>query len=345
MPSLADLVAEELMSFDSQLLRVKGHASRGLTDEFRAIQAEILEQLTVDSTANKLRMLELSRSIKRMIAEKINNIYGAIDVDLLKIVKATDRAMTTAINRNAGVLLATHSLSSEKMAYIVKHTLIEGAKSEAWWLGQSKDMAFKFNNIIQDGYVRGSTINEMSKAVKDLMNISYRHANTLTHSSIINASNQSRLDFIAANDDIADGAQWLSTLDGNTTQICKALDGLAWDNNKNPVKHSQAWPGSTAHWGCRSTQTIWFKAFADLPKDKQEIMRGQRASMDGQVSATQDYNQFLKNKDKTNPGFVKNTLGAEKYKIWKKHGLSMQDMVDQYNNPLTVDELLTNLGD
>jgi len=345
MPNLSTQVANELMSFDSQLLRVKGRSSRILNKAYRSLQSDILSQVTIETTVNKARLLELSRSVKIMITDKIEDIYGAVDLDLAKIVNATDTAMTAAINNSAGAALATHSLTSEQMAYIVKHTLIEGAKSADWWSGQSKDLAFKFNNVIQDGYVRGLTINQMSRGVKDLMGIAYRHANTLVHTSIINASNQARLDFISANDDISDGTQWLSTLDGDTTQICKALDGLTWDHDKKPVGHSQIWPGPTAHWGCRSTQTIWFKEFDDLPKDKQELMKGSRASLDGQVSATQDYGQWLKAKDKTNPDFVRSTLGARKYEIWKKHGLSMQDMVDQYNNPLTVDELLTNLGD
>lgn len=344
MPNLADQVADELMAFDSRLLRVKGQASRALNKSFRSLQSAILSQVTIETTANKARLLELSRSVKVMVSEKITDIYGAIEIDLIKVANSTDRAMTAAINDSAGALLATHSLSSDQLAYIVKHTLIEGAKSQAWWAGQSKDMAFKFNNIVQDGYVRGATINDMSKSVKDLMGIAYRHANTLVHTSIINVSNKTRLDFIKANDDISDGIEWLSTLDGNTTDECKALDGKVWDHNYKPVGHSQVWPGQSAHWNCRSTQIPWFKEFDDLPKDKRDLMRGTRASIDGQVSGSKDYGQWLKDKDKINPSFVKETLGAQKYEIWKKYDLSMTDLVDQYNNPLTIDELLKSLG-
>lgn len=81
------------------------------------------------------------------------------------------------------------------------------------------------------------------------------------------------------------------------------------------------------------------KGFNDLPSSKQKLMKGKRTSMDGQVAATTNYDEWLKAKDKVNPKFVMNTLGPEKYDIWRKKGLSMVDMIDQYNNPLSIKQL------
>jgi len=214
---------------------------------------------------------------------------------------------------------------------------------------QAGSVKFKFQREIGDAIQLNETLGDMTRRIRGtrargfkdgIMAASTRDAEGLIRTSVVNAANGARVESMQANADVLKGIQWVSTLDGNTTPICRALDGLMWDLDYKPIGHSKAYPGNTAHWGCRSGQAPVVKKFSNMPKNKRDkIPEGTRASIDGQVSASTTYDAWLKKKDKTNPSFVKQTLGPKKYEIWKEQGLSMRDMTDQYSNPLTVVEL------
>jgi hypothetical protein len=81
---------------------------------------------------------------------------------------------------------------------------------------------------------------------------------------------------------------------------------------------------------------VVLKDFNDLPPSAQKkIPEGKRASMDGPVDK-QSYIQWLSKQSKARQLEV---LGPGKYKLWKEGKISLKDMIDQRNRPLTVAEL------
>ena len=116
------------------------------------------------------------------------------------------------------------------------------------------------------------------------------------------------------------------------------LDGLSWDNNKKPIGHNKEFPGTTAHFGCRSTQVPILKAYDDMPKSvRKKIPVGGRASINGVVPVTTNYEKFLRGES---VAFQKEQLGATKYRLWKQKKITFTDLIDQKNNPVPVKELL-----
>lgn len=358
--NMADIIATELFDFMSQLPRVNGAVDRELRKAFAEYQRDMLAMVASADVAGvganfyqQKRALALVKSVNTLTAKTYRDLYKNTEAELVELAGASAATGVTAINGALGGEVLTNTLTSPQLKYLVKHSVIDGATSAEWWSKQAVDTSFKFKSAVQDGLLNGEGTDYITRRIRGtkannytdgFMNTAYNNARSLTHTSIQKVSNEARLETWKENDDVIEGIEWLSTLDGHTTQICKALDGKVWDNDKKPVGHDKEWPSATAHWQCRSTQVPVLKGFGDLPKAKQDEFKGERASMDGSKPASLDYNEWLKEKDKTNSAFVKKTLGREKYKIWKAKGLSMSDMTDQHNNPLTVAQLREKFG-
>jgi len=355
MPNFNTEIANELIALTAQMPRFEAGIVRQLRRSFQAFQSDMLaEVIKFDVTGveamsyREKRALALVESVKSLTAASYKDLNKQLDGELIAVAETTSSAYISITNSVAQAELLTKTLDSSQLNYLVKNSVIDGATSKEWWAKQAKDTQFKFNAAIQDGIIKGEPIDVIVRNIRGtkalnfndgFMNTAYNNARALTQTSVANVANGARIATIQANDDVVDGIQWVATLDGKTTAICRSLDGLAWDLNYKPIKHSQRWPGTTAHWNERSTQVGYIKAFDKLPPAKRKLLEGTRASIDGQVAESTNYNDWLRTKNKTNPAFVRETLGPGKYEIWLEKDLSMTDMVSQSNNPLTVKQL------
>jgi len=83
-------------------------------------------------------------------------------------------------------------------------------------------------------------------------------AATLVRTAIVAEFNTARLAEFAASGVTA--IEWVSVLDDVTTDICLELDGKQWlmpDEDYEgyiPIDHDVPFPGTVAHFNCRSTQ-------------------------------------------------------------------------------------------
>lgn len=361
MTNLSTQIANELLELTSQLPRVQASMTRDLKKAFAEYQAEMLAAVAkadiMGVSARRYqekRALALVKSVRELTTKTYRDIHKTTEAQLIDLAGVSTETMVATMNKVAQGELLTKTLTSPQMKQLVKQSVIDGATSAEWWGKQAANTQFKFKSVVQDALLKGEGTDVITRGVRGtrannytdgFMNTSFSNARSLVHTSVQNVANESRLETMQENDDVIEGIEWLSTLDGHTTQICKSLDGLVWDMNHKPVGHSQEWVGATAHWQCRSTQVPVLKGYNELSTGKQIEMKSVRANMDGKpISGDIDYNEWLKEKDIDDPAFVMSTLGSKKYELWRKHDLSMTDMVDQYNNPLTVEQLRRKFG-
>jgi len=355
MDNLNTQIADELIKLTSQMPRLEASLTNDLRKSFQVFQSDMLAEVArFDVTGvsamsyREKRAIALIDSVKEITKGAYKSFNKKTEAELISIAETTSSAYISLVNGVAQAELLTYTLDSAQIKFLVKNSVIDGATSAQWWKKQATDTMFKFNNVIQDGIIKGEPIDVMTRNIRGtkalgfndgFMNTSFKNARALVNTSTANVANSARVETIQANDDVVDGIQWVATLDGRTTQICRSLSGLAWDLNYKPIGHKQQWPGTTAHWNERSTQVGYIKAFDKLPKAKRRALEGTRASMDGQVPESTTYDDWLRKKDKTDSKFVQETLGKAKYEIWKEKKLSMIDMVNQSNNPLTAKQL------
>lgn len=168
-------------------------------------------------------------------------------------------------------------------------------------------------NIIAAGYLGGSTTQEITRELtRQISSATRANSATVTRTLVNHLSDATRQAVHGANADLLDGEEWVSTLDGRTSPICRARDGETY-----PVDSG---PRPPAHHACRSLR---------VPKVKAEFalagLGGTRASADGPVSGSLTYGGWLKRQ----PARVQDEiLGKARGALFRRGGLKIDAFVD-----------------
>lgn len=139
-----------------------------------------------------------------------------------------------------------------------------------------------------------------------------------------------RHDLYEDNEDVVEGYIWISTLDFNTSNICRHLDGKEYKHGKGPLP--------PAHYQCRSTT---------LPKLGDEfsfLLDGsKRSALNGPIDKDVSYYQWLRRQEKENPNEVDKVLGKTRAKLFRSGGLTEEEFskltISESLEPLTLDEM------
>ncbi len=115
---------------------------------------------------------------------------------------------------------------------------------------------------------------------------------------VLGAAHDKILEVNSGRDGVVKAVQWLSTLDLSTTlEWCVPRDGKQYTvPDHRPIGHKYPWLAgpSRLHIRCRSKSTPVLKSFAELGIPRREVMRRQRASMDGRVARETTAEDWLK---------------------------------------------------
>ena len=333
--------------------RYEATVQRQILKQLKDLEGQIVTELKNSNVITAVRKQTQDKRLTALLKKTRNSIgtaYKAISksqtVILSEVAELSELQTVNAINKSIKADLASSSMSRNTLNAIASNTLIEGSPTKQWWSRKAIQFQNKFEDTVRMGMMQGQTTDNIVRSLigtkvnkyKDgALTPQYRGAEAVTRSSIQTVANTARLDTYQNNSDIIKGIEWSSTFDNRTSQICMALDGLQWDMNYNPIGHSKAFVGSTAHWNCRSTQVPITKSWEELgSKVKVEVPVSTRASMDGQVAGGKNYEQWLGTKSKA---FQVEVLGVEKQKLWKAGKIGFTDLVNQRGNPLTLAEL------
>lgn len=382
----ADDIHDEIILHAIDLDRVRVQNRNKVLVFLKDLQADLIRELVrINPTANKSariqtnRLRALVKQTDLTISSAYKNISRETDADLRQIAKLETDFGAHALNAGIGADIASSvTLSAEQLDILVTNAMIEGAPTASWWRGQSNGLKRRFTTSMRLGIARGEGVQELMQRIRGtraksfqdgVMAVSRREAATLVRSAVQTVGNEARLVTYERNADLIKGIQWVSTLDSRTSDICKALDGKTWTTiGRKPIGHIFPFPGSTAHWNCRSTQVPVLKSWKDLAsksvvktegrsaqfdaafrrrmKEKgltdnqiNRAVAGARASMDGQVAQSLTFQEWLKSKERKDTGFAASLLGEEKAKLFRAGKITTSDLIDQNLNPVSIFEL------
>ncbi len=352
--SVNDDVLDAITGHSVDLVRVEAGLRKKVVKDLKALEKTVIKMLKSSGVAETIKQKVKEKRLRKLlgqtadtIATSYQNITKESKKDLGSIAGISAKQSVEAINGSLKASVASVGMSRSVLESISSNVLIEGAPSKEWWGRQSDQFQSEFSDVIRRGALLGKTTKEITddfvgtqaNNFKDGVAIrGRRRAEGLVRTSIQTVANEARQRTYAENEDIVKGIEWVSTLDSRTSNICKVLDGLVWDNDRNPVGHDKDYVGLTAHWNCRSTQVPVLKSWEELGAKKKfaEIPKSTRASMDGQVSESIKYEDWLKSKPES---FQKEVLGAGKWELWKTGSLGFTDLIDQSGNELSLSEL------
>ena len=330
-------------------------------------QADILNALmdydpTVQpATAWKRKRLErLNEQIDGILKARFGDIDELVNAELTELADFQQEHSVEGMKRVFGVNLFDVTLTRASLEAIVTNTMIDGALIGTWW--NEKPEVYRqrfeksFNKAMQRielGLVKGESVGELIRAVRGtrtepaILDAAKHEAAALIRTSVMQVAQTVRRALYDANADVLQGLQVVATLDARTTPLCRALDGTQYNLDGTPMNGGRPLPpGPPFHWNCRSTLIPIFKPYSeldgngDLSRKKQDAIermdKGTRASMNGQVPAKMNYEDWLKSQDEETQ---KEILGEARWELWRKGVIGMADMIHQNGRPLTIEEL------
>lgn len=366
----------EIATHTINILRVAEGHRQAAVQRLTELQGEITTLLEKSEklSPNRLSRLQaLQEQTDESIAQAYQDISGKHQKQLKQLAKVEAKKAQGLVNTKIGVDVVSVAIPEKLLEAVVDGPHIFGNSAKEWWNGQADDLKQKFKTGMQQGVLLGETVDQLAARVRGtkaneyndgMMAAKRREAQALVRSSAISIANEARLRQFEEMDDLVKGVQWVATLDTRTTPQCRALDGKMWRlPDYEPVGHDKAWPGPTAHWNCRSTQIAVLRSWEELSgkelptvDDKtleaaiaaslkkqgwsdEKIAKAKantRASMDGQVADDVDFEKWLRLQP---PERVEAILGPGRKALWDAGELTVSDMTDQTNRPLTIEQL------
>lgn len=188
---------------------------------------------------------------------------------------------------------------------------------------KSRDMV----SLIRDSHLAGDTSQVVSRKIADMAPLHKAQAGSLTRTIVNRVSTIARDEVFAANADILEGVEWVSTLDSRTSLTCMGLDGKVF-----PIGEG---PRPPAHWSCRSTVVAKVKPEYDaLPGSGNRPSVGPSGAE--QVSGSTTYGQWLKRQP---AAFQDEVLGAKRAALFRRGGLDIGAFTDRGGQAYTLDDL------
>jgi len=369
-------MAKDAIEYQINLLRVEAGMRKKVLALLTDLETELIAVLERNKTiapGKKKQVEAVLEQTQKVIGQTYKGIAKETMQDLEGVADATATQTLKSLSDTIKIDTGPLKLSPKQLAAIANGPAIQGTPMADWWMAQDSQTAMKVKGAIQQGMLLGEGVDELQRRIRGTkagnfqdgaMQVSKRQAEAIVRTGVQSVANTARIEQIKASSAVNKGIEWVSSLDSRTTPICRALDGLQWRlPDLEPIGHNKAFPGPIAHWGCRSTQVPVTRSWAELsgkklpeldkktfeenfrknlasmgktPEQIETIKANTRASMDGQVSGGLNYEEWLKTKS---DDFALRTLGPQRHALWKSGKLSLRDMTDQKNRPLSVTQL------
>lgn len=325
----------------------------GEIKKFRPFLERIEANLRARITAADITAWQAQRIARLLdaIASDLQAIFGeyrtALTGDLLDAAvqqAASSAKQIDAIASNAGFESVVPAANQVRAAVLSAPLSVTGYNAgqllDPWLKSWTSAQIDQVSGTIRQGYYQGKATAEIVRALRGTSGLRYqdgvlaqidRANTTLVRTAIQHCAQVARNETYAANSDIINGVQWVSTLDGRTTTQCRSLDGKRF-----PIDSG---PRPPLHPACRSTTIpVLSDAFSVLRKGATRASNG--ASGGDQVPSGQTYYQWLKSQPAS---FQDMAIGPERGKLLRNGGLSAERFAElQLGNnfqPLTLEEM------
>lgn len=223
----------------------------------------------------------------------------------------------------------------------------------------------QINGIVQRGFMRGETIPQMRKQIKQVTEgLLTREAEALARTGYVHYAAQATEAMVQANKDILEEYYYIITFDNRLSSICRQI-GVKFNDPKNRFKVGDPKaPTPPHHYNCRTRRLAVPEGFeltgtraavggkkgadaeeAFIKKDQRRRKASQvryKGKKDtdifnpGQVSAEKSYSAWLREQPRW---FIDDTLGPARAKLWLDDGVSLNKFSDLLGNPLTLAEI------
>lgn len=329
--ALSDDILDETVRHAHYLERHKASVIKKIVAMMNNSNDEMYSMM-YKARVEKLKRRDLDKLLVRLrkhIKAGYEPVIETLDSEIRDLAGHETRWQKKIIDGITPVELDWEAPSEEQIYAAAKARPFEGLLLQDWYNGLPDGHFRRVKSTIMQGYVEGQTTDEIVQQMQQFtQGRSRRAAETAARTALTHTSNVARNESYRRNRRVIKAVEWVSTLDGRTTAVCRARDGKTW-----PVDEG---PRPPAHPACRSTTIPVVKSLRELGiKANTKDVKTTRASMNGQVSSELNYDRWLRKQPKE---FQEDVLGREKAKLFRA-GLKMDRFVDDGGREFTLKEI------
>ena len=315
----------------SQLIRILDNADAEIVAKLLARGA------TLEGSFTSVRLEKLLEAIREINHEAHVLVGRELRKELLAVAGYESRYQQQLIQSVLPIRWDFVSPSAELLKAAVTARPFQGRLLKEWVSELDEAKFRRLRDAVRFGVVQGETVDQIVRRVRGtramryadgVMQIGRRGAEAMVRTAVAHTTTVGRNELYQANSDLIAGEQWVSTLDTRTCPQCMGLDGQRFEIGKGKQ--------TPAHIGCRCIRVPVTKSWRDLGFDIDDQPPATRASMSGQVSATETYGSWLKKQ----PASVQDeALGPTRGALFRKGGLPVDRFTNRVGDELTLDQL------
>ena len=295
----------------------------------KLIRADINRKLQILSNKVTRRINKNVKEVAQYERVFQKELYGRIASKNLKI-------EGLSLNFNFNIAPIDQVLTS------INNTPFDGALPQTWFQSFNRAQKVGLSRALTSSVIQGEGLGGLQSRVSAITRANTHQVAALSRTMLNHSANRTKEVF--ARENKIKKRRYTSVLDGRTTFICASLDGKVYKDDDN-------YPGIPQHMGCRSTYTFFFEEI-DLASERITISdtRSQRklrsyfskqAKLNkttpaierrkwakdavGRISGKTTFQQFF---SKQSASFQREYLGNQRYALYKKGNLGIDDMVN-----------------
>ena len=300
-------------------------------------QIQKLDLNDVGDGFKKRRLEALLKAVREISADAYRQVNNQLGGQLAGLAKYEAGFQANLLASTIPVVMDIVTPAAPLLSALATKEPISGRLLKEWTDSLSANNYARVSQAIRLGMAEGQTTPQMIQRIRGtralkfkdgILEISRRSAEALVRTAVADVSHSARDLVYKQNADIISKIQWVSTLDTRTCPRCAALDGKTYDMGEGPRP--------PLHINCRCTTVPITKSYRELGVDLDEVPAGTRASMNGQVPATQTYESWLR---KQSADTQDDVLGVTKGALFRRGGLKIRDFVNNAGKEYTLDEL------
>ena len=333
--AISDDILDETVKHSVYLERYKRSVIRDILKLLRKTEDGVIKSV-VRRELQDMKPRELQRlylTLRKKIDRGYTQIFKVLQDEIDELAKYEGQWQMDLFANTVPIDIDFTTAADEQLIAAVMARPFAGKILREWWRDVPEQTFSLVRNTIRQGYIDGQSTPEIIRALLGtrttpaLLNKSRRSIETVVRTSLAHTANVARNVVYEKNKRVIKGYEWVATLDSRTSAVCRARDGKIYQKNKGPLP--------PAHPNCRSTTIPVIKSLKEMGLDAKDLPQETRASMNGQVSAELNYDQWLRKQPRA---FQDEVLGKSKGQLFRA-GLTMERFVDRQGNELNLAQL------
>ncbi len=314
----------------------------------RKVENRVLSALVDPTTGyGEARLTETLKTVRGIMSDGYGGIVDATKTTMKALGDYEAEWQVAALARSTGLDISFAKPAANQIWAAVTTKPFSGRIMSEWFSDMESGAYKRMKDTIRLGYVDGTPTAKIIRQIRGtrvmgfkdgVIGANRRGLETAVRTAVGHSAAAARMRTIEQNSEVVKGVVWRSTLDGRTSPICRPRDGKKYDLNRQPVEHSLPWLGGagSAHPQCRSTAIPYLKSWKEMGIDLKEAPEGTRASMNGQVPADMNYNDWLRGQS---TAVQKQVLGQKRAQLFRRGELSIDRFQNNYGKRYTLDQL------